>query len=178
MKPRPSAFHSTLAGCSEPLVWRSAAFQQLIPVKVSKWVFSIGLLLFIWCLSLLTCAQFRIEFQLLVVWRNARVEVPEIISAEQRCCIVMTFFSADSEDMKKISADQLCFSTDQLWFSLNQRCTELKNSALFQSWTALFQRETALNQRCTALIFLALKHWIFSAEQRWTALIQRWFTLN
>ena len=74
-----------------------------------------------------------------------RVEVPEIISAEQRCFIVLTFFSADSEDMKKISADQLFFGADQLWFSLNQRCSELKNSAL---------------------IFLALKHWIFSAEQR------------
>ena len=116
-------------------------------------------------------------------WRAAgqrwsRVEVPEVISAEQCCFIVLTFFSADSENMKNISADQLCFRADQLWFSLNQRCSELKNSALFQSWTALFQREIALNQRCSALIFLALKHWIFSAEQRWTALIQRWFTLN
>ena len=45
---------------------------------------------------------------------STRVEVPEIISAEQRCFIVLTFFSADSEDMKKISADQLCFSADQL----------------------------------------------------------------
>ena len=55
----------------------------------------------------------------------------------------------------------------QLWFSLNQRCSELKKSALFQSWTALFQREIALNQRCSALIFFALNHWIFKAEQRW-----------
>ena len=97
---------------------------------------------------------------------NSRVEIPEIISAEQRCFIVLTFFSADSEHMKKISADQLCFSADQLWFSLNQRCSELKNLALFQSWTALFQREIALNQCCSALTFLAVKHWIFIAEQR------------
>ena len=32
---------------------------------------------------------------------RTRVEVPELISAEQRCFIVLTFFSADSEDMKK-----------------------------------------------------------------------------
>ena len=95
---------------------------------------------------------------------TSRVEVPEVISAEQRCFIVLTFFSADSENMINISADQLCFRAEQLWFSLNQRCSELKNSALFQSWTALFQRETALTQRCSALIFLALKHWIFRAD--------------
>ena len=74
---------------------------------------------------------------------------PDVISAEQRCSIVLTFFSADSENTINISADQLCFRADQLWFSLNQRCSELKNSALFQ-------RETALNQRCSALIFFAL----------------------
>ena len=85
---------------------------------------------------------------------TTRVEIPEVISAEQRCFRVLTFFSADSENMINISAVQLCFRADQLWFSLNQRCSELKNSALFQSWTALFQRETALNQRCSALIFL------------------------
>ena len=88
-----------------------------------------------------------------------RDEVPEVISAEHRCFIVLTFFSADSENMKNISADQLCFRADQLWFSLNQRCSELKNSALFQSWTALFQRETALNQRWFTLNQLwYLKH--------------------
>ena len=43
-----------------------------------------------------------------------RVEVPEVISAEQRCFIVLTFFSADSENMINISADQLCFRADQL----------------------------------------------------------------
>ena len=123
-----------------------------------------------WCIGFITISS--LPFQLHI---TSRVEVPEIISAEQRCFIVLTFFSADSEEMKNISADQLCFSADQLWFFLNQRCSELKNSALFQSWTALFQRETALNQRCSALIFLALKHWIFSAEQRWFTLNQLWY---
>ena len=48
-------------------------------------------------------------------WNIAtRVEVPEVISAEQRCFIVLTFFSADSENMINISADQLCFRADQL----------------------------------------------------------------
>ena len=88
-----------------------------------------------------------------------RVEVPEVISAEQRCFIVFTFFSADSENMINNSADQLCFRADQLGFSLNQGCSELKNSALLQ-------RQAALNQRFSALILLALKHRIFSAEQR------------
>ena len=87
-----------------------------------------------------------------------------------------SFFSADSENMINISADQLCFRADQLWFSLNQRCSKLKNSALFQSWTALFQRQTALNQRCSALIFLALKHRTFSAEQRWFSLDLLWIS--
>ena len=36
-----------------------------------------------------------------------RVEVPETISAERRCFKVLTFFNADSENMKNISADQL-----------------------------------------------------------------------
>ena len=107
---------------------------------------------------------FREERQQSTQTQCSRVEVAEVISAEQRCFIVLTFFSADSENMINISADQLYFRADQLWFSLNQRCSEMKNSALFQSWIALFQRETALNQRCSALIFLALKHWIFSAD--------------
>ena len=107
---------------------------------------------------------------------GTRVEVPEVISAEQRCFIVLTFFSADSENMINISADQLCFRAGQLWFSLNQRCSELKNSALFQRWTALFQRQIALNQRCSALIFLALKHKIFSAEQRWFSVYLLWIS--
>ena len=108
--------------------------------------------------------------------RGTRAEVPETINAEQRLFIVLTFFSADSENMKNISSDQLCFRADQLWFSLNQRCSELKSSALFQSWTALFQREAALNQRCSALIFTALKHWIFSPEQRWFSTDLLWIS--
>ena len=43
--------------------------------------------------------------------KGARVEVAEVISAEQRCFIVLTFLSADSENMKNISADLLCFSS-------------------------------------------------------------------
>ena len=96
-----------------------------------------------------------------------RVAVPEITSDEQRGFIIWMFFSADSETMENVNADQLWNRNGHLWFILNQRWSELKNSTLFQSWTALFQRERALNQRCSALIFLALKHWFFSTEQRW-----------
>ena len=46
--------------------------------------------------------------------KATRVEVPDVISAEQRSFIVLTFFSADSENMINISADQLCFRADQL----------------------------------------------------------------
>ena len=60
----------------------------------------------------------------------------------------------------KSALNQRCFRADPLCFSLNQRCSERKKSALFQ-------RLAALNQRCSALIFLALKHWVFSTEQRW-----------
>ena len=55
---------------------------------------------------------------------------PEIIGAEQRCFRDLTFFSAESENMKNISAVRCCFRTDQLWFSPNQGCSELKISAL------------------------------------------------
>ena len=37
---------------------------------------------------------------------TTRVEIPQTISAERRCFIVLTFFSADSEKMKNISAEQ------------------------------------------------------------------------
>ena len=141
--------------------WKIFVFLRVWVEKIPKNEFYHGHLIKIW-------------YNLAYLIITTRVEVPEINSAEQRCFIVLTFFSADSEEMKNISADQLCFSADQLWFSLNQRCSELKNSALFQSWTALFQRETALHQRCSALIFLALKHWIFSAEQRWFTLSYLW----
>ena len=89
-----------------------------------------------------------------------RFEVSEVISAEQRWFSYLTFFRADSEDMKNISADQLYFRADQLWFSLNQRCSELKKSVLFE-------KKLALNERCSGLFVLALKHWVSSAKQRW-----------
>ena len=63
----------------------------------------------------------RISFSNCFCEKITRVEVPEVISAEQRCFIVLTFFSADSENMKNISADQL-----------------------FQSWSALIFSEPAL----------------------------------
>ena len=72
-----------------------------------------------------------------------------LISAVLEMWHYSALFSADSEHMKNISADQRCFRADQLWLSLIQCCSELKNSALFQ-------RESALNQRYQALIFLAL----------------------
>ena len=114
-----------------------------------------------------------------VFWKNGtptEVEVLEIIIAEQRCFIVLTFFAADSENMKNISAVQLSFRADQLWFSLNQRCSELKIWALFQSWTALFQKKTALTQR---VLFRAdsLHSETLDFQHR-TALIQRLFSLD
>ena len=64
--------------------------------------------------------------------RACRVEVPEIISCEHSCFRDLTFFSADSEKMKNISADQLCFIAEQrcfkekqLWISAVQRCFSL-----------------------------------------------------
>ena len=43
-----------------------------------------------------------------------RVEVPEIINSEQCCCRDLTFFSADSENMRNISRDQYCFTRNQI----------------------------------------------------------------
>ena len=45
---------------------------------------------------------------------TAPIEVPEIMSAEQRCFRNLTFFSADSENMENLSADQRRFRADQL----------------------------------------------------------------
>ena len=73
----------------------------------------------------------------------------------------LTFFSANSENMKNIRAYQL-------WFSMNQRCSELKNSALFHSKSALFRSYSAS-------IFLSLKHLVFSAEKRWFTSNQLWY---
>ena len=44
----------------------------------------------------------------------SRVELPVIFSAEQCCFKDSTFFGADSENMKDISAYQLCLRADQL----------------------------------------------------------------
>ena len=41
------------------------------------------------------------------LYKKPRVEVPEMISAEQRCFRAFASFRADSEHMKIISADQL-----------------------------------------------------------------------
>ena len=74
-------------------------------------------------------------------------------------------FQCWSENLKNISTDQLCFRADHLWFSLNQRCcSQLKKSALLQKESALFSAD-----------FLSSETLGF---QRWTALIQRWFTPN
>ena len=78
-----------------------------------------------------------------------RVEVPEIISAEQRCFIDLTLFSADSENMKNISANQLCFGADQLRFPLNRRCSELQK-------LCTNSKKLSLNHRCSALIYSEL----------------------
>ena len=94
-----------------------------------------------------------------VIHRVPQVEVPVIFSSEQRCFRVLTIFSAETGNIKNISADQLCFRADQFRFSLNQGCSEPKNSALVQ-------RESALILGCSALVFLAAKHWAFSADQR------------
>ena len=66
-----------------------------------------------------------------VLTQHPWIEIPEIISAEQHCFRFLTFFSADSEKMKKINDDQLCL--------------ELKNSALSL-------RKSALNQCFSAML--------------------------
>ena len=83
------------------------------------------------------------------------------------------------------------FDVFQSWFRELEKHQRLL--ALFQSWSALIFPESALfrteifsavSERISpesALLsagFLVLKYWVFSAEQRWTALIQYWFTLN
>ena len=72
---------------------------------------------------------------------KSRVEVPQVISAEQSCFIVLTFFSADSENVINISADQLCFKADQLWFSL---LWNIGFSALNSADSALIYSESSL----------------------------------
>ena len=78
---------------------------------------------------------------------TTRVEVPEIISAEQRCFRDLTFFSADSENMKNVSADQLF----QSWWLLI-----LSESALFR--TEKFTRCFRENQRWFTLTQLGYFH--------------------
>ena len=66
------------------------------------------------------------------------------------------------------------FDDFQRWFREHDK--HQRWSALFQSWLALIISESvlfrtekfnAVSEGCSALIFLALKYWIFSAEQRW-----------
>ena len=80
-------------------------------------------------------------------------------------------FTADSEDMKSISAVSELIISGFLWI-------RAVHSWKFQRWTARFQRESALNQRCSALIFLALNSWVFNAEQRWFSADLFWISSN
>ena len=79
------------------------------------------------------------------VWPSP-VEVPQIISAEQRCFRDMTFFSADSGNIENISA-------------------------VFEEISAV--SESALNQPCSALIFLTLNIFVLRAVQSWISDVQR-----
>ena len=54
---------------------------------------------------------------------SSRVEVSEVISAE-RCFTNLTFFSADSENIKIISTDQGRFRADLLFFFLKTAVSE------------------------------------------------------
>ena len=84
-----------------------------------------------------------------------RVEVPERMSATahfQRLVIFESWFRGQEEHHN-------CYRADQLWFSLNQGCLELE-----KSW--LISRVLERIHFKLALIFLALKHWVFSAAQR------------
>ena len=74
-------------------------------------------------------------------WLASRVKLPEAISAGQSYFRDLRFFRADSEDMKSISPDQLCFRADQFWFS---------QSALFR--TDNFSASSERNSSETALI--------------------------
>ena len=77
---------------------------------------------------------------------------------------------------EKISADQRCFRADQFWFSLNQSYSELKNSALSNAEERCFRENQLWINAVQLKIFLALKHLIFSAEQRWFS--ADWFWIN
>ena len=57
--------------------------------------------------------------------RPARVEIPEQISAEQRCFRDFINFSADQRCFRMGSENQRCFRAVQRWLSLNQRCSAL-----------------------------------------------------
>ena len=74
--------------------------------------------------------------------KHARLEVPEIISAEQRCFRALTF-------------------------SALIRRTHLPWSTLIQSWSALIFSESALfrTKKKSGLIVLALKHWFSSVKK-------------
>ena len=109
-----------------------------------------------------------------------RVEVPEIISAEKRCFRVLTFLSADLENMRNISADQFCIGADELIFSepalfktekfsaVSERISS--ESVLFSanswvwkfSFSALFRDFQVMNSAKTGLKLF----WI-RADQRW-----------
>ena len=82
---------------------------------------------------------FRPIWKLRII-RPFRIEVPKIISTEQSGFRELTFFSADSENIKKISEDQFCLRADKVWFSLNQRSSELKQIQKNQLWISAVQR--------------------------------------
>ena len=72
-----------------------------------------------------------------------RVEDPEIISAKQRCFRDLTFFSADSENMKDISTVSDLISSDFLWINTDQNW-------FYQLWNLGF---STLNSADSTLIY-------------------------
>ena len=94
-----------------------------------------------------------------------RVEVPEVTSAEQRCFIVLTFFSADSEEISAvqmwISAVSEEISAVQLWISAVSE--KIRNSYRILGEAVVAEtdwwRNTASCWRDSTLKELTFFHW-------------------
>ena len=100
----------------------------------------IAVKLFVLQIELKVLRIIRREFSFKYLRKITRVEVPEIIGAEKRSFRVLTFFSADSENLKNIIADQL-FQKESALFSADFLSSETLG---FQRWTALIYSESAL----------------------------------
>ena len=100
-----------------------------------------------------------------------RVEVPEIISTEQLCCTDLKFFSADSENMKYISAVSELISSDSFLIKA------VRNWKIQHRWP-LNSADLGRISSGTALFSVDFSSSETLDTQRLAALIQHWFPLN